>query len=213
MIASFYFVHRVLPLLLVAAVKALEIESEWLKIDDNVLKWVTQKLIRHVLILTNSSSSGTCERKSRTSLLVTAWGRIIRLENLMMPQASKSTRIGIKCSTSITANRSKAARQLSSGTEKLKVLRVKKWRMNNLRNRMLIFLRYFFTLSPKDARKPIVFWTVCETSCIACSLSLIVFFSSSFLSSSSSSSLPRSNSSCIVGTELPVIHRTNQFLW
>lgn len=46
--------------------------------------------------ITNSSSSGMRERKSRTSLLVTTCGRIIRLVNLMMPQASKSTRIGMK---------------------------------------------------------------------------------------------------------------------
>lgn len=127
MIASSYFVHRVLPPHLVAAVKALEIESKRQKliIMKNVLERDEKKLIRHVRQLTNSSSSGTRERKSRTSLLVTVWGRIIRLENLMMPQASKSTRIGMKCSTSITAKRSKAARQLSSGTEKLKVLQKK----------------------------------------------------------------------------------------
>jgi len=41
----------------------------------------------------------------------------------MMPHAKSSTLIGIKCNTIITAKRSKAASQLSSGTEKLKVLK------------------------------------------------------------------------------------------
>lgn len=121
MIASFYFGRRVLPLRLAIAAKAHEIES-----NQSRKRKIWWKLIKHVLSLTISSSSGTRERKSRTSLLVTAWGRIIRLENLMMPQASKSTRMGMKWSTTITANRSKAARLLSSGTEKLKVLRMKK---------------------------------------------------------------------------------------
>lgn len=182
------------------------------------------KSIKIVLSLTNSSSSGMRESKSRTSLFVTAWGRMILLENLMMPHIISKALIGIKCSTSIAPNNRRAVSQLSSGTEKLKVLKARAngvWKRVNWKLKpkwVLIDIwdvrsgTYFLTLSPREARNPIVFWTVWDTSWIACSLSLIVFFSSSFLSSSSSSSLPRSGSSFIVWTDDPVIHCTNQFL-
>lgn len=183
---------------------------------------------QHNISLTISSSSGMRDKRSSTSLFVTACGRMIRLENFMTPHIISKTLIGIKWSTSKAPNNRRAVSQLNSGTEKLKVLeqtqtgRVRKgsprikadclnWYLT-LRPSSPPQCTYFLTLSPSDARKPIVFWTVCDTSWIAWSLSLIVFFSSSFLSSSSSSSLPMSRSSFTVWTDAPVIHFTNQFL-
>lgn len=77
---------------------------------------------------TNSSSSGTRDRRSRTSLFVTVWGRMILFENFMIPHISNKALIGIKCSTSKAPNNRRAVSQLNSGTEKLNVLR-KGWRV------------------------------------------------------------------------------------
>lgn len=75
------------------------------------------------MTLTNSSSSGTRDSKSSTSLLATACGLMIRFENLMIPQNNNKALIGIKCSTSIAPSSRSAVSQLNSGTAKLKVLK------------------------------------------------------------------------------------------
>lgn len=72
---------------------------------------------------------------------------------------------------------------------------------------------YFLTLSPNDAKYPMEFCTVWDTSWMACNRSLIVFFSSLSLSSSSSSSLPISYSCSADWCDDPVIHLNSQFLW
>jgi hypothetical protein len=128
----------------------------------------TTKLSNHFFLmsLTNSSSSGTRDKRSSTSLFVTACGRMILLENLMMPHINSKALIGIKCSTSIAPNNRRAVIQLNSGTEKLKVLRRKFEKRFNVK---LIFghhdshfrtffgATYFLTLSPNEAKNPIVF--------------------------------------------------------
>lgn len=80
--------------------------------------------------LTNSSSSGTRDNKSKTSLFGTVCGLSRRRENLMMPHSIRSTRMGTKCNTRQATNNNNAVSQLNSGTEKLKVLKLeekKKW--------------------------------------------------------------------------------------
>lgn len=69
----------------------------------------------------------------------------------------------------------------------------------------------FLTCSPSDAKCPMVFCTLCDTSWIVCRRSLIDFFSWS-LSSSSSSSLANSYSLSFDWADVPVIQRINQFL-
>lgn len=96
---------------------------------------------------------------------------MILFENFMIPHIISKALIGIKCSTIMAPNNRRAVSQLNSGTEKLKVLKAKKRKFGkkvqleirpvlielSLENSGQLQKAYFLTLSPNDARKPIVF--------------------------------------------------------
>lgn len=122
MIASSFVDHDGRSLLAVG-VKAHENES----VEEKNLK--VFKSFSGNLQFTNSSSSGTRDRRSKISLFVTACGRMMRLENFIIPHIISKALIGIKCSTIMAPNSRRAVSQLNSGTEKLKVLQRKRRQM------------------------------------------------------------------------------------
>lgn len=75
-----------------------------------------------IIKLTISSSSGTRESKSRTSLFGTECGLISLRVNLIIPHSKSNTRIGTKCNTTTPNTSNTTASQLNSGTAKLNVL-------------------------------------------------------------------------------------------
>lgn len=97
---------------------------------NNIDNWLTfiyirNRFWRYNINRTKSSSLGTRDNRSNTSLFGTECGRTRRRENLTMPQSNNRILIGTKCNTKHTRKSNSAANQLSSGTEKLNVLQVK----------------------------------------------------------------------------------------